>query len=96
MAAVVVVDDGVLAYALVDLRDPPVKVHEVGLEAPVLAAGEVRGEDAPGVAGVPGLVVEPGGEDAQLLQEVVDPEDVGDRERQYPKPTSASETARAW
>jgi hypothetical protein len=72
VAAVVVVDDGVLADALVDLHEPLVKVHEVGLQAPVLAAGEVRGEDAPGVARVLGLVVEPGGEDAQLLQDVVD------------------------
>ena len=85
MAAVVVVDDGVLADALVDLHEPPMEGHEVGLEAPVLAAGEVRGQDAPGVAGVLGLVVEARGQDAQLLQDLVDAEDIGYGERQDPE-----------
>ncbi len=49
------------------------ELHHVGLQAPVLALGEVRGEDAQRVARVLGLVVEASGEDAQLLEDAVDP-----------------------
>jgi hypothetical protein len=57
-----------------------VELHHVGLEAPVLTVGEVRGQDAQRVARVLGLVVETGGEDAKLLEHAVDSQYVGDRE----------------
>jgi hypothetical protein len=79
---VIVVDDGVAPDPLLDLNELPVEGHQVRLEAPVLPAREVRGEDAQRIVRVLGLVVEAGGDDAEPLQDPVDPDDVGDRERQ--------------
>jgi hypothetical protein len=78
----IVVDDRVASYALVDLHEAAVELHHVGLQAPVLTSGEVRGQDAQWIPRVLGLVVEARREYAQLLEDAVDAEHVGDRQRQ--------------
>jgi hypothetical protein len=58
-----------------------VQLHHVGLQAPVLALREMRGQDTQWVTRILGLVVEARREDAQLLEDAVDAQHVGDRKR---------------
>ena len=78
----VVVDARVAPDPFLDLHELLVQGHQVHLESAVLGLREVRHEVGRRVVRVLRLMIGPGGEDAQPLQDLVDPDHVGHRERQ--------------